>query len=212
MKNINIVIYGFLGLVIVSLLGVIIYLYQDGAKKIELIKAENNNATEALKKETACLPIINFSMKKAIEKAKSTVYTTEADSNVGILRELSEGMDTTVKYCGTEKEVAESWIAGIEEVTKSSQENSSEIMAFKALLASSVTIVKTCIYNKKFVNAPEANNLVCEGYGNWSDFREAKGGSWGGCDFEIDKKAGTFKYCATFGEIKAVCTQDGCNF
>ncbi|EKE20459.1 MAG: hypothetical protein ACD_7C00573G0003 [uncultured bacterium] len=197
MKNTNIV-YGFLGLTIVFLLGIIVYLYQDNLKK-----------TAILEKQSAIKPIADIPMENIFKLLETAVREIEGGDSEVVFANLNK----ETEYCGTAVDFAKVYFKTMEESLESAR-TKAQVAFFKSTAFSTLPAVIICMDNNSFVNSPKKEESICQGddSNKWPNFSNLEGAQWGGCDFEIDKKKRTFKYCATFGEIKIVCTQDGCKF
>ncbi|MGW8184955.1 MAG: hypothetical protein ACWGHO_02490 [Candidatus Moraniibacteriota bacterium] len=208
MRNVNVMAYAALGLIIMALVGALIYLEKSNVKNIQAIQTANSEKIAALEKEKEFESIENVSMENIMQKL-GLIMSSSAHNNA---EDAFDNFDNETKYCGTEKDFAKTYFKTIEE-SLSSARAKSQVAYFKSVVSSTLSLVVLCMDKNGFVNSPEKEKSICQGDGDmWPVFSVSEGAQWGGCGFEIDKKAGTFKYCATFGEIKAICTQDGCNF
>lgn len=198
MKNLNVVIYGFIGLVIVSLLGATVYLYQDNLKK-----------TAILEKQSPIADLPTGDIFKALEGAAPLISNGK---DIGDRDALFASLNKETEYCGTSVDFAKAYFKAIEESLASARLKA-HVASFKSTALSTLSAVILCMDNNSFINPPKEDEIICQGDEEmWPNFSTTEGASWGGCDFEIDKANETFKYCATFGEIKATCTETGCSF
>lgn len=78
--------------------------------------------------------------------------------------------------------------------------------------------VNDCIADNGRILEPVDDGIVCDGSTDhtprrWANVSE-KGGSWGGCDFEVKREEGNIEdyvFCATLPDDRIVkCTRDGC--
>ncbi|MDX9914109.1 MAG: hypothetical protein RBS77_06035 [Candidatus Moranbacteria bacterium] len=202
MKNTNVFIYLILGGLIVFLAVFSFYVWKNKTEEINILKIENEQFKN-------CRPISKFllgDISADISRKINFAYSQREDMQ-DVFAEI-ENLDKNIIYCGTEYSIIKSLT---EENMKESTEMAQEALFIKTVSGMSAQVM-ACMDEEKFINAPQKGAEVCQGGSNWSDFGDIPGGaSWDGCDFEIDKKARTFKFCATYEDVLMLCTENGCS-
>lgn len=202
MKNLNVFIYLILGGLLVFLAVFSFFVWKNKTEEINILKIENEQFKN-------CRPISKFllgDISPDISRRINFAYSQREDMQ-DVFAEI-EKLDKHIIYCGTEYSI-------IKSLTEENMKESTEL-AQKALFMSTISSmpsqVSSCMGEEKFINIPQKGIEVCQGGSSWPDFKDIPGGaSWDGCDFEIDKKAGTFKFCATYKDITMLCTETGCS-
>lgn len=73
--------------------------------------------------------------------------------------------------------------------------------------------VSECLRSEKTVNEPEIGVPICADETEWMEFENYWGSiRYDRCEFKVDKENNKYTFCASYGDINALCTQSGCVF
>lgn len=125
--------------------------------------------------------------------------------------DVSYGADRM--YCASGDDLATAFATEKANVIEQERMAMSDLMLLLPILTPTADIVKKCLNADRFVSDPAANTFICENISpavNWPNVTTYEA-QWGGCDMEVERKEGTFSYCAQSNSGTVIqCSQNSC--